>query len=187
MTFTQSSDTSGRLNYAGSGTDLKRVMPRRGCGPRFIHKPTALRESGNIGRTSAKRSTDTCGDLRNTLDLRHGFLDDQAGPAKIDHAAEKEPTIKESDSVLKKRAFKKKEARAERNAKNRIFGKYEEQVMNEVRTAKEKTNIRVTRSVTKRRAATKEQMKLGEDVMFTVQQAIAIYERQEKDGFPLDL
>ncbi|CAI9627302.1 unnamed protein product [Alternaria burnsii] len=118
---------------------------------------------------------------------RHGFLDDQAGPAKIDHAAEKEPTIKESDSVLKKRAFKKKEVRAERNAKNRIFGKYEEQVMNEARTAKEKTNIRVTRSVTKRRAATKEQMKLGEDVMFTVQQAIAIYEGQEKDGFPLDL
>lgn len=115
------------------------------------------------------------------------FQDDQAEPAKIDHAAEKEPTIKESGSVLKKRAFKKKEARSERNAKKRIFREYEEQVMNEERTAKEKTNIRVTRSVTKRRAATREDMKLGENVMFTVQQAITVYKRQEKDGFPLDL
>ncbi|RYO60719.1 hypothetical protein AA0116_g6069 [Alternaria tenuissima] len=59
--------------------------------------------------------------------------------------------------------------------------------MNEERTAKEKTNIRVTRSVTKRRTATTEQMKLGGNVMFTVQQAVAVYKRQEKDGFPLDL
>lgn len=59
--------------------------------------------------------------------------------------------------------------------------------MNEARTAKEKTNIRVTRSVRKRRAATREEMKLGENVMFTVQQAITVYEKQEKDGFPLDL
>ncbi|KAB2108167.1 hypothetical protein AG0111_0g3858 [Alternaria gaisen] len=115
------------------------------------------------------------------------FQDDQAEPAKIDHASEKEPTIKESGSVLKKRAFKKKEARSERNAKKRIFREHEEQVMNEARTAKEKTNIRVTRSVTKRRAVTREEMKLGENVMFTVQQAITVYKRQEKDGFPLDL
>ncbi|RYO27975.1 hypothetical protein AA0111_g6914 [Alternaria arborescens] len=115
------------------------------------------------------------------------FQDDQAEPAKIDHVAEKEPTIKESGSVLKKRAFKKNEARSERNAKKGIFREYEEQVMNEARTAKEKTNIRVTRSVRKRRAATREEMKLGENVMFTVQQAITVYEKQEKDGFPLDL
>jgi hypothetical protein len=69
MNFTQSSDTSGSLNYAGSGTDLKRVMPRRGYGPKFIYKPIALRESGNIARTNAKRRTDTSGDLLNTLDL----------------------------------------------------------------------------------------------------------------------
>jgi hypothetical protein len=114
---------------------------------------------------------------------KHGSQDNRAEPAKIDRAVEKEPTIKESGSVLKKQ----KEARSERNAKKRIFREYEEQVMNEARTTKEKTNIRVTRSVTKRRAATKEEMKLGENVMFTVQQAITIYKRQEKDGFPLDL
>jgi hypothetical protein len=118
---------------------------------------------------------------------KHGFQDDQAEPAKIDHAAEKEPTIKESGSVPKKRAFEKKEARSERNAKKRVFREDEEQFMNEARTAKEKTNIRVTRSVTKRRAATREDMKLGENVMFTIQQAITVYKRQEKDGFPLDL
>lgn len=118
---------------------------------------------------------------------KHGFQDDQAEPAKIDHAAEKEPTIKESGTVPKKRAFEKKEARSERNAKKCVLQEYEEQAMNEERTAKEKTNIRVTRSVTKRRAATREEMKLGGNVMFTVQQAITIYKRQEKDGFPLDL
>jgi hypothetical protein len=69
MTFTQSSDTSGSLNYVGSGTDLKRVKPRRGYGPKYINRPIALRESGNIARTSAKRRTDTSGDLCNTLDL----------------------------------------------------------------------------------------------------------------------
>ena len=67
MSFTQSSDTSGRLNYAGSGTDLKRA--RRGNGPKFINKPIALRESGNIARTNAERGTDTSGGLCNTLDL----------------------------------------------------------------------------------------------------------------------
>ncbi|CAN9236739.1 hypothetical protein AA0118_g5378 [Alternaria tenuissima] len=265
MNFTQSSDTSGRLNYAGSGTDLKRA--RRGNGPKFINKPIALRESGNIARTNAERGTDTSGGLCNTLDFKgtrlqitapfrpkhgaaqygHGyqkpsrrintkpltgtagvrdpkevrqprslpdqpsrvyraiiqdtdhrttpslpsqilhFQDDQAKPAKIDHAAEKEPTIKESGSVPKKRAFEEKEARSERNAKKRVFREDEEQVMNEARTAKEKTNIRVTRSVTKRRTATTEQMKLGGNVMFTVQQASTIYKKQEKDGFPLDL
>ena len=75
MNFTQSSDTSGRLNYAGSGTDLKRVMPRRGYGPKFIHKPTALRESGNIARTNAERGTDTSGGLCNTLDLYERTLE----------------------------------------------------------------------------------------------------------------
>lgn len=69
MTFTRSSDTSGSLNYAGSGIDLKRVMPRRGYGPKFIHKPTALRESGNIAQTSDERRTDTSGALCNTWDL----------------------------------------------------------------------------------------------------------------------
>lgn len=75
MNFTQSSDTSGSLSYAGSGTDLKRVMPRRGYGPKFIHKPTALRESGNIARTNAERGTDTSGGLCNTLDLYERTLE----------------------------------------------------------------------------------------------------------------
>ncbi|KAH8623994.1 hypothetical protein IG631_21699 [Alternaria alternata] len=114
---------------------------------------------------------------------KHGSQDGRAEPAKIDHAVEKEPTIKESGSVLKKQ----KEARSERNAKKRVFQEDKEQVINKARTAKEKTNIRVTRSVTKRQATTREEMKLSENVMFTVQQAITIYERQEKEGFPLDL
>ncbi|KAL1796928.1 hypothetical protein ACET3X_005468 [Alternaria dauci] len=118
---------------------------------------------------------------------KHGFQEDRGGSAKIDQPVEKEPATKELHSVQKKQASEKKKARSERNAKKRVFQEDEDQVMNEERTTGEKTTMKAPPLVRKKRVTIKEEVQIGGKVMFTVQQAIAIYEVHEKDGFPLDL